>query len=66
MTRGIECTLNPFPKTANLSDAVDTWEGWDVIQWDLDKLKECAHVNLVMFNQVKCKFLHMAQRKSLI
>ncbi|TRZ19516.1 hypothetical protein HGM15179_007586 [Zosterops borbonicus] len=53
MTRGIKSTLNPFPKTTNLSDAVDIWEGWDVIQWNLDKLKGYAHVNLMMFNQDK-------------
>lgn len=66
MTRGIECTLNPFPKTTNLSDAADTLEGWDAIQWDLNKLKEWAHVNLMMFNKVKGKLLHMGQSKSLL
>lgn len=66
MTREIECTLNPFPKTTNLSDAADTLEGWDAIQWDLDKLKEWAHMNIMMFNKVKCKLPHMGQSQSLI
>ncbi|GAB0209676.1 mitochondrial enolase superfamily member 1 [Grus japonensis] len=58
---GIECTLNKFGDSTKLSDTVYTPEGWDAIQRALDKLKKRAHVNLMKFNKVKCKVLHMGQ-----
>ncbi|PKU37873.1 rna-directed dna polymerase from mobile element jockey-like [Limosa lapponica baueri] len=61
MDGGIECTLNKFANSTKLSAMVNTPEGRDAIQRDLNRLERWAHANLIKFNKANCKVLHVGQ-----
>jgi len=61
---GIECNFSKFADDTKVWGAMDSPEGWDAIQRDLDRLEQGAQVNLMKFSKSKCKILHLGQSNS--
>ncbi|KAF4793619.1 hypothetical protein TURU_109764 [Turdus rufiventris] len=59
MDSGVEGTLGKFVIDTKLCGAVNTLEGRDAVQRDLNRLEKWACVNLMKFNTDKHKVLHL-------
>ena len=61
MDSGIECNLSKSADNTKLCGLVNMLERTDAIQRNIDRLESWACANLMRFNKVKCKVLHLGQ-----
>lgn len=59
MDSGIECVFSKFVDDTKLCGAMDTLEGRDAMQGNLDKLERWFHVKLMKITKAKGKVLQL-------
>ncbi|GAB0183508.1 mitochondrial enolase superfamily member 1 [Grus japonensis] len=58
---GLEGVVSKFADDSKLGGAVDSVEGGEALQRDLDKLENWAITNRMRFNKGKCQILHLGR-----
>ncbi|KAK4816332.1 hypothetical protein QYF61_015016 [Mycteria americana] len=61
---GVECTISKFADDIELGGAVDSLEGQEALQRDVDALEHWAIINGMKFNKSKCWILYLGQSKA--
>ncbi|KAK4828449.1 hypothetical protein QYF61_026674 [Mycteria americana] len=59
MEAGVECTIRKFADDTKLGAAVDSLEGQEALQGDLNRLEHWAIINGMKLNKNKCQILYL-------
>jgi len=61
LTVGVQCSISKFADGTKLGDAIDSPEGQEALQRDLDRLEHWAMINSMKVIKSKCRILHLGQ-----
>lgn len=59
LNSGVESAIMPNADDTELGGAIDSLEGWETLQSDLDRLEHCEVISGMKFKKSKCRILHL-------